>query len=441
MADIIFTKTSNNMIDLKVMKSALEQLEQERGIPKEKVIEAIEMALAAAYRKDYGKKNQIIRATFDQDSGKAEFSQVKVVVDKSMLREKGEGESDETPDVWGSATSGVSSEEDGEPKKEVWNEERHIMIEDAKRIKKDAEVGDELIFPLEVKDDFGRIAAQTAKQTIIQKIREAEKSSVLDEYGKRVGEIVHGSVQRQERGNVYVDLGRTTGVLYRDEQIPGEHYRQGERIKCYLAAVEETPRGIAVRLSRAHQDFVRKLFEIEVPEMASKIVEIRAMAREPGSRVKIAVLSHDDNIDAVGSCVGQRGVRVSTVISELGGEKIDVIEYSDLPENFIANALSPGKIISIELDEDVKEAKISVAPDQLSLVIGKGGQNVRLAARLTGWKLDVITPERERREAELEEGIASGDDDELDEAVLGVEKGNHSEDIDKEALAPEPPVA
>ena len=430
------------MIDLKVMKSALDQLEQERGIPKEKVIEAIEMALAAAYRKDYGKKNQIIRARFDQDSGKAEFSQVKIVVDKSMLRED-DGEEEEIADYREPTMPEIGA--DGEVKKEKWNEERHIMIEDAKRIKKDAEVGDELIFPLEVKDDFGRIAAQTAKQTIIQKIREAEKYSVLEEYGKRVGEIVHGTVQRQERGNVYVDLGRTTGVLYRDEQIPGEHYRQGERIKCYLAAVEETPRGIAVRLSRAHQDFVRKLFEIEVPEMASGVVEIRAIAREPGSRVKIAVLSHDDNIDAVGSCVGQRGVRVSTVISELGGEKIDVIEYSDLPENFIANALSPGKIISIELDEDVKEAKISVAPDQLSLVIGKGGQNVRLAARLTGWKLDVITPERERREKDLEEGLSSGDDDILNlEAGLStkLEAGkNHSEDIDKEALAPEPPVA
>jgi len=185
--------------------------------------------------------------------------------------------------------------------------------------------------------------------------------------------------------------------LYRDEQIPGEHYRQGERIRCYLVAVEETPRGIAVRLSRAHADFVKKLFEIEVPEMSNGVVQIRAIAREAGSRTKLAVISNDDNIDAVGSCVGQRGVRVSTVISELGGEKIDIVEWSELPENFIANALSPGKILSIELDEDPREAKIWVAPDQLSLVIGKGGQNVRLAARLTGWKLDIITPEKEAR--------------------------------------------
>ena len=389
------------------MKSALEQLEQERGIPKEKVLEAIEMALATAYRRDYGKKNQIIRASFDLDSGKAEFFQVKIVVDESMLRKKGEEE--ESLDNARSSTLTTSREEGFEEKKEVWNEDRHIMLADAKRIKKDAEVGDELIFPLEVKDDFGRIAAQTAKQTIIQKIREAEKYSVLEEYGKRVGELVHGSVQRTERGHVFIDLGRTTGVLYRDEQIPGEHYRQGERIKCFLSAVEETPRGIAVRLSRAHPDFVRKLFEIEVPEMANGVVEIKAIAREPGSRVKIAVTSHEDSIDAVGSMVGQRGVRVSTVISELGGEKIDVIEYSDLPEIFISNALSPGKILSIELDEDERAAKILTSPDQLSLVIGKGGQNVRLAAKLTGWKLDIITPERQRMETPDVKGSQTSD--------------------------------
>ncbi len=421
------------MIDLKVMKSALEQLEQERGIPKEKVIEAIEMALAAAYRKDYGKKNQIIRAQFDQSSGKAEFYQVKIVVDKSMLRDDDDGEEEEIYDDR-RMNQPAPTDEAGEPKKEKWNEERHIMIEDAKRIKKDAEIGDELIFPLEVKDDFGRIAAQTAKQTIIQKIREAEKYSVLDEYGKRVGEIISGTVQRQERGHVYIDLGRTTGVLYRDEQVPGEHYRQGERVKCFLAAVEETPRGIAVRLSRAHPDFVRKLFEIEVPEMQTGVVQIRAISREPGSRTKIAVYSSENSIDAVGSCVGQRGVRVSTVISELGGEKIDVIEWSDLPENFIANALSPGKILSIELDEDTKEARIFVAPDQLSLVIGKGGQNVRLAARLTGWKLDIVTPERERRGADLDEGILSGDDEEVDQTSKKSDGKNHSEDIEKDSV-------
>jgi transcription termination/antitermination protein NusA len=403
------------MIDLKVMKSALEQLETERGIPKDKVIEAIEMALASAYRKDYGKKNQIIRASFDLNTGKSEFFQVKIVVDESVL--KGEDEEDEESANTQNYSDNIqTSGVEGEIKKERWNEDRHIMLEDAKRIKKDAEVGDELIFPLEVKEDFGRIAAQTAKQTIIQRIREAEKYSVLEEYGKRVGEIVNGTMQRQERGHVFIDLGRTTGVLYKDEQVPGEHYRQGERIRAYLSAVEETPRGIAVRLSRSNPDFVRKLFELEVPEISAGTVLVKAIAREAGNRTKIAVLSLEDSIDAVGSMVGQRGVRVSTVISELGGEKIDVIEYSNLPENFIANALSPGKIMSIELDEDAREARIHVAPDQLSLVIGKGGQNVRLAARLTGWKLDVVTPERDRPRI-VEKNVDDIAADSVDEAV------------------------
>ena len=394
----IFSKRTNHSVELKVIKSGREQLEEERGSPKDRVVGAIEMALASAYRKDYGKKNQIIRTTFDLDTGKAEFSQVKIVVDESVLK----SDDDTSDDTEMGDKQGELKE--GEIKKERWNEDRHIMLDDAKRIKKDAEVGDELIFPLEVKEDFGRIAAQTAKQTIIQRIREAEKYSVLDEYGKRVGEIVNGTVQRQERGHVFIDLGRTTGVLYKDEQIPGEHYRQGERVRAFLSAVEETPRGIAVRLSRSPPDFVRKLFELEVPEISGGTVQIKAIAREAGNRTKIAVLSLDDSIDAVGSMVGQRGVRVSTVISELGGEKIDVIEYGELPENFIANALSPGKIMSIELDEDERSARIFVSPDQLSLVIGKGGQNVRLAARLTGWKLDVVTPERarEREKAELE---------------------------------------
>ncbi len=364
------------MFDLKVLNSALDQLAEERGIPKEKTIEAIEDALAAAYKKDYGKRGQIVRAHFDLASGKTDFYQVKIVVDESMLKSEDEGE----------------APADESDTKVNFNEEHHLMLEDARRIKKDAKTGDELVFPLEPKDDYGRIAAQTAKQVIIQKIREAEKTSVLEEYGKRTGEVVSGHVQRQERGNVFVDLGRATGLLYRMDQIPGEFYRQGERIRALLVAVEETPRGINLRLSRAHPQFVAKLFEVESPEIASGTVEIKAIAREAGSRTKIAVHSNDENIDPQGSVIGQRGVRVSTVISELGGEKIDVTEWSELPENFIANALSPGKVQSIELDEDLKEASVTVDEDQLSLVIGKGGQNVRLAAKLTGWRLDIVTP-------------------------------------------------
>lgn len=372
------------MMDLKVLNSALQQLEEERGVPKEKIIEAIEQALAAAYKKDYGKKGQIIKAQFDLSSGKTEFSQIKIVVNESMLRpETEEGEEEDKDERTPLA------QEEGEEKLIRFNPEQHIMIEDARLIKKDAQPGDELVFPLESKDDYGRIAAQTAKQVIIQRIREAEKVSVLEEYGKKQGDIVSGTVQRMERGNIFIDLGKATGILSYHEQIPGERYKQGERIRAYLYAVEETPRGIDLHLSRSHPKFIQELFKIEAPEIANGIVEIKATAREAGSRSKIAVFSHDSHIDPVGSCVGQRGVRVSTVMSELGGEKIDIIEWSAEPKKFIEDALSPAKVTSVELKEEEHKAEIKVSSDQLSLAIGKGGQNVRLAAKLTGWKIDI----------------------------------------------------
>lgn len=391
------------MLDLKTMKSALEQLEEERGIPKEKIIEAIEAALAAAYKKDYGKKGQIIRAKLDLDTGKTEFVQVKVVVDETMVRQplEGEDETEETrpfarekePVIPVVPADGAKAAvgEDGEPidMRVRFNPEHHIMIDDARLIKKDAVLGEELIFPLEQKDDYGRIAAQTAKQVIIQKIREAEKASVLDEFAERGEEIVTGIVQRIERGNIFIDLGRATGLLAYEDQIPGERYRTGERIRSYLYSVEESPRGINLRLSRAHPNFVRALFALEAPEVASGVVEIKEVAREAGSRTKIAVHSHDPHVDSVGSCVGQRGVRVATVISELGGEKIDVIEWSPEPERFIADALSPAKVRSVVVDPEERRATVEVQPDQLSLAIGRGGQNVRLAAKLTGYRIDI----------------------------------------------------
>lgn len=363
------------MIDLKAMKSALEQLEEERNIPKDKIIEAIIDSLVAAYKKDYGKKGQVVRANFDLDSGKLEFEQVKTAVDQTTVRLEEEDFEDE---------------EDERPR---FNEEHHMWLEDARKIKKDCQLGDELVFPLDTPDDFGRIAAQTAKQVIIQRIREAEKVSILDEYQEREGDIINGKVQKLDRGNVFVDLGRTTAILPYEEQIPGEFYRQGERIRAYLFKVEETPRGITLKLSRSHPKFVEKLFALEAPEIASGVVEIKMIAREAGSRTKIAVASNDSNIDPVGSCVGQKGARVNTVISELGGEKIDIIEWSNRPESFIGSSLSPAKIESVVLDEEAHSATITVDPDQFSLAVGKGGQNVRLAAKLTGWRLDIVTPE------------------------------------------------
>jgi N utilization substance protein A len=365
------------MFDLKVIHSVLQQLEDERGIPKDKMLEAIELALATAYKKEYGKKGQIVRAVFDNNSGKVEFYQVKIVVDESkVIMEDEEDEQDLK----------TMAEEDIRVR---FNPEHHILLADAKKIKKDAAVDDEIVFPLEEKGDYGRIAAQTAKQVIIQKIREAEKVSVLGEYGQKEGEIVSGTVQRVERGSIFIDMGRAMGIIPYEDQIPGERYKQGERIRAYLYAVEETPKGIMLKLSRSHPKFLQKLFEIEAPEIAQGVVEVKAIAREAGSRSKIAVASSDTHIDPIGSLVGQRGVRVSTVMSELGGEKIDIIQWNEDPAQFIEESLSPAKVLKIDLNTEEKRVVVHVSEDQQSLAIGKGGQNVRLAAKLTGWKIDI----------------------------------------------------
>ncbi len=376
------------MMDLKVINSVLAQLEEERGIPQVKIIEAIELALATAYKKEYGKKGQIVRAKFDLNTGKTEMFQVKIVVDESTIVMN----EDEIP----------LELKEGEVEIELYNPEKHIMISDARRIKKDVQLGDEMIFPLEGQEDYSRIAAQTAKQVIMQKIREAEKVSVMSEYGKREGEIVSGTVQRIERGNIFIDMGRATGLLPYEEQIPGERFGQGERIRAYLYRVEESGKGVFLRLSRSHPKFLEKLFETEAPEIANGTVVVKSVAREAGSRTKIAVSSSDSHIDPVGSMVGQRGVRVSTVMSELGGEKIDIIEWSEDPKKFIEDALSPAKTIEVKINEAEKQATVTVSEDQQSLAIGKGGQNVRLAAKLTGWKIDIQSVGNKTEEEEKE---------------------------------------
>ncbi len=383
-------------------------MEQERGIPKEKMIEAIEMALATAYKKEYGKRGQIIKAKIDLNSGKMEFFQVKNVVDKDsvIIREEKEDEPKEENAFRKSGEGRFEPEIENDPNKPVYyNPEHHTFLADAKKIKKDAKIGDELIFPLEEKADYGRIAAQTAKQVIIQKIREAEKVSVFKEYGQKEGTIVSGTVQRIERGNVYVDMGRATAVLPFEEQIPGERYKAGDRIRTYLYRVEETPKGIFLRVSRSHPKFLEELFKIEAPEIATGVVEIKAIAREAGARTKIAVATKDEHLDPVGSMVGQRGVRVATVTSELGGEKIDIIEWSADQKKFIADSLSPAEVLSVEIDDKEKKATVEVSADQQSLAIGKGGQNVRLAAKLTGWKIDIIAVEGEYVEEEVVEEV------------------------------------
>jgi len=368
----------NHMFDLKVIHSVLDQLEEERGIAKEKVLEAIEMALATAYKKEYGKRGQIVRATFDLKSGSVDMNQVKIVVDNTKVFMDKE-----------SLEEALETAEEKDDDRVLFNPEHHILLADAQKIKKGVIVGDEIIFPLEGKGDYGRIASQTAKQVIMQKIREAERSSVLKEFGEREGDIVVGTVQRIERGNVFVDVGRAVGILPYEEQIPGERFSQGERVRSYLYRVEDGPKGVALRLSRSHPRFLIKLFENEAPELANGTIEIKSVAREAGSRSKVAVASNDNYIDPVGSLVGQRGVRVATVTSELGGEKIDVIEWSESPQEFIEDALSPAKIVSLDINEETREAKVTVSEDQQSLAIGKGGQNVRLAAKLTGWRIDI----------------------------------------------------
>ena len=359
------------LFDLKVLNSALEELQQERGVSRESVIEALETAIATAYRREYGKRGQIVRASFNPESGDLEFRQAKIVVDDTLVRKEDE------------ESTGA------EDHRSRFNPEQHIMIEDARRIKRDAQLDDEISFPLETREDFGRIAAQAAKQVIMQKVREAERASIMAEYGAREGDIITGHVQRFERGNLFIDLGRVTAILPREEQIPGERYRQGERVRAILLRVDESARGTFIRLSRSHPNFVSKLFETEVPELAQGIVEVKGIVREPGSRAKIAVYSNDEHIDPVGALVGQRGVRVAVVTSELGGEKIDVIEWSEDPAAFVKESLKPAQVMSIRLFEDENRAEVQVAEDQQSLAIGRGGQNVRLAARLTGWRIDI----------------------------------------------------
>lgn len=394
------------MFDLKVIHSVLDQMEDERGIGREKMIDAIEQALATAYKKEFGKRGQIIRAHFDLTSGDTTFNQIKIVADDTTVRMDDQVDHE----AEGDDRQAIEREETPDDDLRVrFDPEKHILIETARLIKKDVAVGDELVFPLEPKDDFGRIAAQTAKQVIIQKIREAEKESALKEFGQKEGDIVIGHVQRFERGNLYIDLGRVTGVMPYDEQIPGERFRPGERIRALLVAVDETPRGIFLKLSRSHPDFLAKLFAIEAPEIQNGAVEIKAIAREAGSRSKVAVFAHDSHIDPVGSMVGQRGVRVSTVMSELGGEKIDIIEWSDKAKEFIEDSLSPAQVLGVEIVSEGESgdarghAIVTVAPDQQSLAIGRGGQNVRLAAKLTGWKIDIISTDKKESEVDTED--------------------------------------
>ncbi len=345
--------------------AAITQIAEEKNLPLELVLETVELALAAAYRKDYGDKDQLVRVTMDP-----KISKIRVFVSKEVAEE-------------------------------IENPYLQMTLAEAKKLQDDAKVGDVVEYE-DHPEGFGRVAAQTAKQVIIQRIREAERELIFNEFKDKEDQIINGVVQRIDGDMVFVDIGKTNGVLYRTEQIPGERYYPGQRLKLYVVSVEQTTRGPQILLSRAHPNLVRSLFEREVPELEGGTVEIKALAREAGTRTKVAVLSNATNIDAVGTFVGGRGARVQAVMTELGEEKIDIIPFSEDAKTFIASALSPTKVVDVVLDEFNKKATVKVPEDQLSLAIGKQGQNVRLAARLTGWNIDIVSADESRVEATAE---------------------------------------
>lgn len=410
-------ETQEGGIQLREFAAAIGQIAEEKGISKDRVIETVEAALAAAYKKDYGKKSQKIRAEFDDKKGVAKFFLVKEVVDETTREfvEQEEGE-EETKDV-APQGDGLSRDEEKLPR---FNPERDMLLEEAAKINPDIQVGEVFETELEPKDQYGRIAAQTAKQVIIQRIREAERDAMFGEYKEKEGEVVNGTVQRIEGRTVFVDLGKAAGALFPSEQIETEHYRIGQRLKVYISRVEADPKGPGITLSRTSPEMVRRLFELEVPEIFGGTVEIKAIAREAGSRTKIAVSSKEEGIDPIGSCVGQKGIRVQTIIDELGGEKVDIIEWNDDVEKFIKAALNPAKVLAVEVSESGKEAVAKVPSDQLSLAIGKRGQNVRLAVKLTGWKIDVVASQPE----------------EIKEEVSAQEENTEEEKSKEEAEAP-----
>lgn len=343
-------------MSLSPFMQALNQLCEEKGLPREIVVSTVEAALAAAYRKDYGTPHMIVRAELNEnDLGKTKMFQI----------------------------FKVTNEEDFQ------DEENQILLKDAKKIQKDIDIDGEIIKPLPEHEDFGRIAAQTAKQVIIQRIQEAERKIMFEEFKNKQNQLLNGNVQQIDGRNVIINLGKTNAIMMPADQIPNEKYYIGQRLKVFVLGVEETNKGPRITVSRSTPEMIKELFAMEVPEINSETVTIDGIAREAGSRTKIAVSAHQEGLDPVGSCVGQRGIRVQAVLAEIGEEKIDIILYDKDAQKYIINALSPAKIEHIKLDKKQNQAKVYVADDQLSLAIGKGGQNVRLASKLTSWSIDI----------------------------------------------------
>lgn len=410
------------------ISQAIKQICDEKNIPYPSVLETIEAAMAAAYRKDFGTKNQNIKVEFDPEKYDGATAGIRVfdvknVVEDMELPDDYFKKFDESsiakrqemirpfpvkpvtlskPATTGSAEAAPAMSSTGpvapvgdhapavsEEEEFKFNPKTMIMLRDARDMKPDAQVGEEIRVELSIPAAFGRMAAQTAKQVIMQKLREAERSVIFSDFKGREGELMNVTVQRREGRIVLIDLGRATGILLPEDQIESERYYPGTRLKALLREVLMTPKGPEIRLSRSNSDLVAALFAQEIPEVANGIVQVKAIAREAGSRTKVAVTTNDDAIDPIGSCIGQRGTRIQSVIRELGGEKVDVILWSDDASEYVANALSPAKVTNVELRQDAHLATVTVMADQLSLAIGKGGQNVRLAAKLTSWKITI----------------------------------------------------
>ncbi|MBM2821141.1 MAG: NusA antitermination factor, utilization substance protein [Candidatus Berkelbacteria bacterium] len=371
--------------------AAINQICDEKSLSKDIVLETIEAAIAAAYRKDFGKPSQIIKVKLDEETGQTKVWQVFDVVEKE---------------------------------EEIEDAESQKSLVKAKKIDKKVKVGEQVQIELEPKSDFGRIAAQTAKQVIVQRIREAERDMLFKEYQEKESKILNANVQQVEGANVILDLGKLNGLMIPSDQIPNENYYSGQRLKILIKSVEESSRGPRVLVSRSDPALIMGLFEIEVPEIASGTVEIKTIAREAGSRSKMAVFTSQEGLDPVGSCVGQRGTRIQAVLAEIGDEKIDIILWDATDEQFIINSLSPATVVQVKLSKKNQKATVEVSEDQLSLAIGKGGQNVRLASKLTGWSIDIIKFEEKDKKAKKT--------DEIDKNVQEIKTGES-----EKVIAPE----
>ena len=391
------TKSNKPAIDSKELIIAMDELEKEKGIKKDVLIESIENALITAYKRNFDSNNENAKVVMDKETGETHLYIEKEVVEK------------------------------------VEDDKLQISLEDAHKVSEKLQIGDTAQIEI-VPRNFGRIAAQTAKQVIVQKIREVSREVLYGEFSEKKGEIVSGIIQKADGGVVILDLGKLEGVMVQKEQVPTENYKVNDKIRAYILDVEKGLKGAPqVMISRAHTDFVRKLFELEIPEIYEGVIEIKSISRDPGSRSKIAVYSPNENIDPVGSCVGQKGIRIQNIINELHGEKIDVIEWNEDPSIYISAALLPAKVLAVDIKEDEKFAQVIVPDDQLSLAIGKSGQNARLAAKLTNWKIDIKSESQFRKMIEeiqnLSENSKEIDENFKEQKIDDEELSNNQENI------------